>query len=104
MFGALEDMCHCLDLQLAITASSVTNYSNAFQTHHALISEVNGLTLQIQHEHEKKTCLEQMLTRLLLTTVDDGTAVNNTGIPALLNIVKQKISHLVSTSVQVLIP
>ena len=90
-------MCHCLDLQLATMTSSMTNYSNTFQTHHALISEVNGLMSLIQCEHEKKLYLEQMLTTLLLTTVDDEASVTNTDIPKLLAMVKQNINSLVST-------
>ena len=104
MFTALEDRCHCLDLQLAATtASSVINYSNSFQMYHALISEVNSLKLQIQHENEKKAYLEQILTRLLLTTLDSIAAVTNTGIPALINIVNQKISCLVRLSTIIII-
>ena len=91
-------MCHCLDLQLATTTCSMTNYSNTFQAHRVLISEVNGLTSLVQCEHEKKIYLEQMLTTLLLTTVDDEAGVTNTDIPELLATVKQNISSLVSVA------
>ena len=90
-------MCHCLDLQLAaMTNPSITGYSSTFQDYHCLQSEVTGLTSQIQHEIERKTYLEQVIMRLLLTSAMDDEAVSNTDIQELLTTIKQKISSLVS--------
>ena len=57
-----------------------------------ILTEVNDLTSIIQREHEK-IYLEQMLTTLLLTTLDDEAGVTNTAIAT----VKQNINSLVST-------
>lgn len=90
-------MCHCLDLQLVTMATSETDLTATFQAYRTLTSEVNALQHDMSHLIEKKAYVEQILTALALTTINNQEELAITGIPEVLDKIKAKIRNLVST-------
>lgn len=92
LFLSLEDV----SLPRFAMAESETSVITTFEMYRTLISEVNALEIQMQHEIEKRNYLEQVLTVLVLTTMNNQEEVTGSGIPALLGTMKTKICSLVS--------